>query len=431
MDRTNLQVLLLADSSDVLLPLCGVSLLERLLRILQRLGFRRVITLTSTPAIIEAELAEPSWARRDLIVDLVPREAGPITAHDLLKAIPPSSAATSCLIVPAATYCDARLLEALCSKNPPAILVDSNPIEVAQPLIEGLTLTTRGKLCGPTMLTRELLSTFPPSPPFFEELKHWIENGKIDIIDAATQDDYIVSMRRHVRLLCFPAPAPPNQSLADRIILDSAQKGILDIPARVHAPVEKWIISHLCKTKITPNQITVFTALVSITVTFQFAFGWLLSGTLLALLVGILDGIDGKQARVKVETTELGEWEHKIDAVLEASWWIAIAIYFRATAQVSNALLLVAALLFSHVIDGIARRSVQRITGRSLDDISRFDRCVRLIGGRRNVYIWILAISLLLGTPAKGFLFFCWLGIATAVVHLLRAFWICRRRTRV
>jgi phosphatidylglycerophosphate synthase len=372
-----IEAVLLANSPDCLTHIGGISLLERLLRTLQRLGFQRATVVSATPEIIRAELARPSWAREKVIVDLaeqIPQLPGRL------------------LIVPANVYCDARLLRALCQKPDSAELRDSNPPDFARALIENP--------CGPRL----------QGP------------GKIDIVEAGEVDDYIASMRRHLRPVCIHPSK--NIRLAERIVLDSAQKGTLDIPALVHAPIEKWIVSFLCRTRITPNQITLFTALLSAMVTLQFAFGWLWSGTLLALVVGILDGLDGKQARVKVETTELGEWEHAVDAVLEASWWLALALHFRATGEVSMSILLVIALLLGHVADGFARRFVQRATGRSLDDLNRFDRALRLIGGRRNIYIWIFAISLLLDAPAKGFLWFCVWGMASSAIYVARALWI-------
>src|SRR5439155_3938348 len=120
-------------------------------------------------------------------------------------------------------YCDARLLAALCAKDSSAALVDSNPPEFARSLIRSP--------CGPGLVTREFLSALSPAAPFFEEVKDTIDNRKIDVVDAAAEDDYIVTMRRRVRPVCFPAPPEQNPRLAERIILDSAQKGTLDLPA--------------------------------------------------------------------------------------------------------------------------------------------------------------------------------------------------------
>jgi hypothetical protein len=69
-------------------------------------------------------------------------------------------------------------------------------------------------------------------------------------------------------------------------------------------------------------------------------------------------------------------------------------------------------------VDGLAKGSVYFTTGKLIDELGAFERFVRLVGGRRNVYIWILTLAFLLGAPAKGFIFMAWLQVATAIVHL-------------
>ncbi len=69
----NILPILIADAPEALIELCGVNLLERLLRILQRLGFRSAIVFSTTPEIIGAELAKRSWAREQVIVRSCPR----------------------------------------------------------------------------------------------------------------------------------------------------------------------------------------------------------------------------------------------------------------------------------------------------------------------------------------------------------------------
>src|SRR5882757_1511321 len=79
--------MLVADAPDALVELCGVNLVERLLRILQRLGYRRAIVFSSTPEIIGAELAKRSWAREQITAQLVPTAAKAVTAHRILEAL--------------------------------------------------------------------------------------------------------------------------------------------------------------------------------------------------------------------------------------------------------------------------------------------------------------------------------------------------------
>src|SRR5205814_2151206 len=281
----NILPILIADAPEALIELCGVNLLERLLRIVQRLGFRRAIVFSTTPEIVRVELAKHSWAREQIIADLVPRVNGPFTAQALLKQRP----SERFLIVPANIYCDARLLATLCGKVSSAALVDSNPPELAQSLIRNP--------CGPALVTMEFLFRLSPATPFFDQLEDKINSRTIDLVDAAVEDDYIIAMRRRVRPVCFPAPTEQNRRLAERIILDSAQKGTLDLPAYVHAPIETGIISLLCKTRITPNQITISGFIIGCGATAAFALGSMGLGILAALIFGLVDGLDGKQSR--------------------------------------------------------------------------------------------------------------------------------------
>src|SRR6476660_4565720 len=303
--------ILVADAPDALTELCGVNLVERLLRILQRLGFPRAIVFSSTPEIIGAELDRPSWAREQIGLQLVPTA---VTAHRILE----RHQTARFLIVPANVYCDGRLLAALSSRNSPTVLVDSNPPQFVQDMIRNP--------CGPALVTRDFLVGLSPAAPVFEELKNKTDNRQIDIIDAAEEDDYIVKMRRRVRPLCFSAPPEQSRRVAERVILDSAQNGTLDLPAYIHGPIETAIISLLCKTRITPNQITIGGFVIGCSATAAFVVGRVGLGILAALIFGIVDGLDGKLSRVKIETTERGEWEHHLDYVIENSWWLAIAL---------------------------------------------------------------------------------------------------------
>jgi phosphatidylglycerophosphate synthase len=414
----NILPILVADAPEALVELCGVSLLERLLRILQRLGFRRAFVFSTTPKIVGAEVAKQSWAREQITAHLVSGAIGPLTPQLVLEQSP----SERFLIVPADVYCDARLLAALCARDSSAALVDSNPPEFARSLIRNR--------CGPALVTKDFLSAFPSTVPFFEQLKERIDNRNIDIVDAAEQDDYIVSMRRRVHPFCFPVPAEQHRRLAERVILDSAQKGTLDLPAYIHAPIETQIISLLCKTRITPNQITIAGLVIGCSATTAFVLGYTGLGILAALIFGIVDGLDGKQSRVKVETTERGKWEHHFDYVIENSWWATIAFYLWRSGQFPNVFYFFALLVGSHLLDEFAKRRVKIVKGRLLDDLTPFDRAFRLIAARRNVYVWALAFGLFLGAFPQSYAIICGWAAFSAAVHLVRSIWICNARRR-
>ncbi|PYK27931.1 MAG: hypothetical protein DME52_02685 [Verrucomicrobia bacterium] len=409
----NVLPVLIANAPEALIELCGVNLLERLLRMLQRLGFRRAVVFSTTPEIVGAELARHSWPREHITADLVSSATEPLTAERLLE-----QSSTDCfLIVPANIYCDARLLVALCAKDSSAALVDSDPPEFAGQLIRNP--------CGPALITRDFLLALSPTAPFFSELTRKIDHGKVDTVDAAKQDDYIVSMRRHVRPLSFRVPLEQDRRLAERIILNSAQKGTLDLPAYLHAPIETGVISLLCKTRITPNQITIAGLVIGCSATAAFAVGRVGLGILAALIFGIVDGLDGKQSRVKIETTERGKWEHHLDYLIENSWWTAIAFHLWRSGQLPNVFYFFALLVGSHLLDEFAKRRAKMEAGRLLDDLTPFDRAFRLIAARRNVYVWILACGFLLNAFPQSYAIICGWATLSAAVHLVRSIWIC------
>ncbi len=414
----NILPILIADAPEALIELCGVNLLERLLRILQRLGFRDAIVFSRTPEIVGAELAKRSWAREQITGHLAPLANGPLTP----ELISEQSSSERFLVVPGNIYCDARLLAALCAKDFPAVLVDSNPPEFARSLIRNP--------CGPALVTREFLFALSPAAPFFAELKDKIKTRNMDTVDAAAEDDYIVTMRRRVRPVCFPALFEQNRRLAERIILDSAQKGTLDLPAYIHAPIETGLVSLLCKTPITPNQITIAGFIIGCGATAAFALGHMGLGILAALIFGIVDGLDGKQSRVKIEMTERGKWEHHLDYLIENSWWLAIAFVLWRSGQFPNVFYFFALLIGSHLLDEFAKRRAKMVKGRLLDDITPFDRAFRLIAARRNVYVWILACGFLLSAFPQSYAVVCgWAGFSAAV-HLVRSIWICDSAAR-
>lgn len=418
MPERSCNVVLVAEAPEALTEVCGISILERLLRTLQRLDVVTVTIMSATSDELRQHIAQPSWAREHLTIDLRARNPGPFRVEEV-------DAFESRTLIITAAYFDRRLLEALLTQDASTLLVDSDP--AFRPLLSGRALTAMGYICDAALLQHGFVSVAAPEEPLFTEVVNAAERRAITLLDAAAQPRYVTSMRREIRPVWFPSPSLANTALAQRVIFDGAQNGTLDLPAIVHAPLETWIVARLCRTTITPNQITLFTAVVSVVVAELFASGDLGAGTLVALVVGVLDGLDGKQARVKVETTTLGQREHALDYILELSWWTALAFHFTRSDELPHAYALLLLLVSADLIDRAAKKQVKRKRGRNLDDLAPFDRAVRLIGARRNIYVWMFGAGVLVGAADKAFVWLCWWGFITAAVHVLRAACITRQ----
>jgi phosphatidylglycerophosphate synthase len=425
-DPDNLRLIISADAPSSLLEICGVTLLDRLLRQAQRLGFRDALVLSTTPEAIRGEIARPSWPRENVSVEVRPREPGPLRTEELAKQLGNIDA---CLFVPGDIYCDGRLLRALAEQTNDSALTDSAPLAtVGRPFWppvsvggEATELTPPPPyLCGPARISKTSLQSQPPNETLADALKNAVATGTVEHLDAATFPPHIPSMRRDVRPFCLPATGDSRHHI-EAIVLDSAQNGTLDIPAYVHAPVETFVVSHLCRTSISPNQITVLGFLFGILGTICFATGHFATGLVIALVFGVVDGLDGKLARVKVETTARGEWEHRLDLILEYSWWIALGWGLGKTGQLPSAFLFTGLLLGGELLSRAAKSYVRHLTGRLLDDVSGFDRFFRLIAGRRNIYVWLLAIGWCWNGGASAYRMISIWAVLTATIHMSRA----------
>src|SRR5580765_187600 len=425
------ECVILADDPSALVELCGISTLERLLRTLQRCGIERATVLSNTPDRIAKELARPSWARARLNLTLRTRPTGPVRLEQIVDVWPRNSDAIPLLLViPAGSVFDPRLLRAIVSQNAPTVLVDSGVGRRIQALVASAPDTARGKLCGPAILENDWASA--RSGSFEQVLRRGLEDHSLLALDVSAQPLYYVSMWRKLRPFWFPEPSLSNRKLAERVLLDSIQKGPPDIPAWVHAPIETFIVSLLCKTPITPNQLTLFCNVVAWTVTILLVTGHLAWGLGLALIVGVLDGLDGKLARLKLETSKAGKLEHLFDALFENSWWLALAWHLSVSGKLPNAFSYLGLLIGAEVTNALARASIVRYYGKSITELGPFDRIFRLVGGRRNIYVWILALGLILGTVAGAFKLIAWWEAVTAAVHVARvarALWTLRSRS--
>ncbi len=406
------ECIILADGPGALAELCGISLLERLLRQLQRFGLTKAIILSAAPELLAKHLANPSPHRAKVAVDLRRRADGPVAANQPMDVWP--NEPEQVLVLRGDSVFDSRLLQLLDDQDADAALLDSTPPPSLEALVASASETKRGRFCGGSLLSPDWLNSH--GGQFEETLLTAIDENKIEAIDIGSRDWHHVSLRRQLHPSWFPAPAPDKLRIAERLLLSGTQKGSLDFPAIVHGPIEDFLVSRLWNTSLTPNQLTVITNLVAWAATFLFAtgrFGW---GTILALAVGILDGLDGKLARVKIETTKAGKLEHWFDAFFEHSWWIAIAYHLQSSGRLPGAFFYLVLLIGAEALAGLAKFSVVRFCGRTIDEIGHINRFIRLVGGRRNIYVWIFALGILFGMPVQAFkLMACWAAITTAV----------------
>ncbi len=125
------QVVLWAPRS-ALVKLCGISLLERNVRLLQRLGFSEAVIVTPDAEVGVIANEPPSWARREIRAELrmVPEED--LTLGQLRELIDRDR---PILFLSADNYYDTRLLERLMEGIGTTALIDSDPPAAISPWV--------------------------------------------------------------------------------------------------------------------------------------------------------------------------------------------------------------------------------------------------------------------------------------------------------
>lgn len=212
---------------------------------------------------------------------------------------------------------------------------------------------------------------------------HGIMLDDIDIYEANSRCSVPLMFNKITRIQDVPA-------IEDKIVA-MAQKGTLDWPAEyIHPFFEDLAVRKIWNTNITPNEVTFIGAVLGGYLVYLFMTGHFLLALTGAIIVGILDGIDGKLARVKLMTSKIGEHEHTLDKILEYALYGAFGYGLSLQTQDDFPIMVAMVTIAVLFLDMLQGSWFFKKFGRQLDDIGAFERGFRIIGGRRNTHFWTL-----------------------------------------
>lgn len=376
--------------------LWGMSLLERNVRLVERLGAARIHVLVRAadqtragrrrfpgPAAVEVHALERSGVAA--AADLVRKTSGPV------------------LVLEADGVYDRRFIGTLWQRPAPACGVAGGGVPAAAALlVDGSTapwLDVGVDGAGWQAVQREFL-----------------ESEGVCRVELDNVDRRISSLRKSVAPQIIHGGDQEGLRRSDEYLRNLAGKGVNDFLAEfVHAPIEFFLTRLVARTALTPNQVAVFYALFSFASIPLIASGRLWEGLGLNMVRGILDGVDGKLARLTLRESRAG---HRLDKVVDwiylpplfltlgyylagGDWWglPMLAVYVR---QVFSWLDVLFASWFGHFL------------GVSSGEVRPVDRLMRRFWPRRNIAMLILTVSALLSQPRAGL--YCVTGLTVLLV---------------
>jgi len=264
------------------------------------------------------------------------------------------------------------------------------------------------------------------SPKVFEYANQAVKEGASELADCVriagqSGDAQVVDVSGH---LWADIDTKQDLDRAKRLIVEDSQKkrGASDFVAHYfNRPIENAILYYISDWLfITPNRLTIAANILAWFITYLFFSGRLGLGTLLTFVVGVVDGLDGKLARIRWSSTKLGLMEHPFDMLYEFSWLIALALFL----SQSEGMLPLIPVSFSITFIAFYRfcyDQFSRAMGVSLDVYGRFERAFRRIAGRRNIYNVYILIGILLGLPLYSLIGIMVHSLLTAIVYAYRA----------
>ena len=374
----------------------GLALLERHLRQLQALGAGAVLLLV--PASHPEPPASTGGAPR-IVVRV------PAATHDLGAALAAAAAdlPDACLALSADRLVDPRVLRALRASETTTFATRDG--EHAEPV--GWVRAADVRRLGASVV------------------RHAAR------LRLAAIDPYSAELRGNVAPYLISSATAAERRQAWNVLLDHVQKRSLDLPGRYFdGPFESFLVRRLAPTEVTPNQVTLVTLVIAAGVAVLFGYGWLRLGVVTALLVGVLDGVDGKLARLKLATSKLGELEHVGDFFYENAWYLALSSYLASASGRAGLWYAGVVLCACDLTDSLLYLVAQRRTGRMLDELTSFDRRFRAIAGRRNVYVMFFVVGFFLGDATVAFLAAVAWAIVTVAVHASRVRWVLATASR-
>jgi hypothetical protein len=204
------ECVIIADNPAALIELCGISMLERLLRALQRCGIKRATVLSSTAKLVSESLARPAWPRARVDLRVYQRSDELVTVEQIVDVWPET--AQFLLVIRGDAVFDIRLLFLLIRQDATTALVDSAvPVE-SESLVASVQNESVGKLCGAALLQHKWV--LEQSGPFDKAMRAGLEQRAVVALDVAKQPSYDPGLRRKLRPFWFPTPSASNTRFA-------------------------------------------------------------------------------------------------------------------------------------------------------------------------------------------------------------------------
>lgn len=247
--------------------------------------------------------------------------------------------------------------------------------------------------------------------------------GPLTVITPADLASFNETLRSAHTPLLEPVSAGRKADLESRLY-GNAYRGITDLVTKFLWPrPARKAVQVAANLGISPNGVTTVGFILVLAACYLFLHGQYLAGLTAGWIMTFLDTVDGKLARVTVQSSKFGHlYDHAIDLFHPPFWYIFWGMSLHGFEPVSGFSqeamywLIVAGYVVGRITEGI----FPLLGECSIFTWKPFDAWFRLVTARRNPCLVILTVSVLVGRPDWGFIAVTFWTVVTTLVLILR-----------
>lgn len=214
-----------------------------------------------------------------------------------------------------------------------------------------------------------------------------------------------------------------RQEELENILYGNSYRGITDVVTKFVWPKPaRRVVRYCAGIEASPNQVTTIGFILVLAACYLFYEGWYLTGLLAGWVMTFLDTVDGKLARVTIQSSKFGDlYDHGIDLFHPPFWYVFWGLSLAGMQPVLG--FDAHQLCWIVVIAYVAGRAIEGVFpflgGPNVWTWRPFDAWFRLIVSRRNPCLIILTVCALIGRPDWGFIGVVgWMVICTFILFL-------------
>ncbi len=242
------------------------------------------------------------------------------------------------------------------------------------------------------------------------------EPGSLQVIAIADLNAFDGFLRKSQAPLLAKVELSNVQQL-ESTLYGNSYKGITDLVTKWWWPRPARVVVGWCaRARISPNAVTLFGLLLMLGACWLFWEGQYLLGLVCGWVMTFLDTVDGKLARVTIQSSKLGHvLDHGMDILHPPFWYVIWGLSLPGD-QAVWCYLVAAAYVAGRLIEG----AFHALGDCSMFAWRPFDAYFRLITARRNPALILLTLAVFAGRPDWGFYAVVIWSVLSSAIMLVR-----------